>query len=107
LTRKLLELFSVDPYDNLPTQGVQAMENGAVCLSCGKTFKSMGNATRHYKEKHLTAPGQNYKCLICGKAYSLARNRNEHMAIAHGYNPKKAKGPPIIPKFDPNQSSYF
>jgi len=86
----------VDPDDDLPREGVQAMLNGAVCLTCGKTFGSMGTAKRHYKEKHLTVPGKKFNCRICGKSFSLSRMRTQHLSKAH--NIKKLKGKPSIPK---------
>jgi len=87
--------FSVDP-DDLPPQGVSEMEGGAVCLNCGKTFKHLGNANRHFKEKHLAVPGKKFDCHICGKSFSLARMRNEHRSKVH--NIKKLKGKVKIPQ---------
>jgi len=72
------------------------MEGGAVCLTCGKTFKSLGTANRHFKEKHLTDPGKKYKCHICGKSFSALRSRVEHLSKAHHI--KKLKGKVKIPK---------
>jgi len=85
----------VDP-DDPPPQGVQAMQGGAVCLNCGKTFKSLPTAKRHFKEKHLAVPGKKYSCHICQKSFTLTRMRAEHLSKVH--NIKKLKGKPSIPK---------
>lgn len=87
-------MLSVDPYD-LPPHGIQAMEGGAVCLTCGKTFKHAGNATRHFKEVHLAVPGKRYDCHICGRSFPHARRRNEHWSRDH--NIKKLRGKPTVP----------
>lgn len=59
---------------------------GAVCLvaSCGRTFKSLGTAKRHYKELHTAAANQSYACHICGQSFKLKRKRAEHYSRAHG-----------------------
>jgi len=81
------------------------MEGGAVCLTCGTTFKSLANANRHYKERHLAVPGRKYQCHICGRSYMHARVRNEHLAKVH--NIRKLTGTPQIPQVYDNQEEYY
>ena len=81
--------------DDPPPKGVSAMAGGgAACMTCGKTFKSLGSAHRHYRESHL-ASGKTYQCHICGKVYKLQRKRKEHLSRDHGF--KRLMGQVHVP----------
>ena len=81
-------MITVPYYDTeMPQDGVSVMAGGgAVCLkpNCGRTFKSLGTAKRHYKEYHTAAADQSYPCHICGMVFKLKRKRGEHQSRAHG-----------------------
>jgi len=51
------------------------------CGICYKIFKTKGNATRHFKEKHLEQPRslRRHDCHICGMSYSSSRYLQDHI----------------------------
>jgi len=92
-------------FDDIPPRGVSKMEGGAVCLDCGRTFKTFGNANQHYKEKHLSVPGQRYNCHLCSATFSRVRHRKTHMGKVH--NITKLLGKPVIPISDAVEDYYL
>ena len=68
-------------------EGLYFVEDGVMCIQCGRILSTIHSGRRHIKETHQ--PNEQAQCGICKKIYKNERQRNNHYYTAHGVSPKK------------------
>lgn len=64
---------------------VRVPPSGGLCLLCDKEFASFGNATRHFKEKHVGDSSRvgHFACHLCGISFTTERAAQRHCSEKH------------------------
>ena len=75
--------------------GLVVLDQGVMCITCGKVLSSEAIGKRHVKESHR--PTQKVQCRICKRFYKNERARNEHYRTAHGVTAKQMQNIIKIP----------
>ena len=60
-----------------------------MCKRCDKSYSTMTNASRHFRENHRWQAKS--QCQFCKKFYKNERRRNEHLLTSHGISIKHLK----------------
>ena len=80
---KIIEVFNLLGEE----EGLVQVENGYMCITCGKIISNLYNGNRHVQEKHRS--NQRAQCKICKKFYKNIRHRNDHYKMTHGVSAKQ------------------
>ena len=65
--------------------GLAPVENGVLCLTCGKTLSTMQSAKRHHTLVHATnKEDRKFMCQICHQTFAVQSYKDDHMRHQHG-----------------------
>lgn len=61
---------------------ITKIEDGFMCLICGKALRRVASAKRHLKDIHLNVT-ETFRCPVCKNLYSNRNNFNSHIVKRH------------------------